>query len=82
MDANKDGVITKDEHPRPESFDRSDSDGDGKITLEELQQAFQRRVRTRPKAMSKDCRLAREAATLRKRKHRFDVLHSYSADAS
>ncbi len=43
MDANKDGVITKDEHPRPESFDRSDSDGDGKMTLEELQSAVQRR---------------------------------------
>ncbi len=43
MDANKDGVITKDEHPRPESFERGDADGDGKITLDELQQAFQRR---------------------------------------
>jgi len=43
MDANKDGVVTKDEHPRPESFDRSDKDGDGKLTLEELQQAFQQR---------------------------------------
>lgn len=49
MDANKDGVITKDEHPRPESFDRSDANGDGKLTLEELQQAFQRRGQDRPK---------------------------------
>ena len=43
MDANKDGVVTKDEHPRPESFDRSDADGDGKLTLDELKQAMQRR---------------------------------------
>ena len=43
MDKNKDGVVTKDEHPRPESFDRSDKDGDGKLTLEEMQQAFQQR---------------------------------------
>lgn len=43
MDANKDGVVTKDEHPRPESFDRSDADGDGKLTLDEFKQAFQRR---------------------------------------
>ncbi len=43
MDANKDGIVTKDEHPRPEFFDRSDKDGDGKITLEEMQQAFQQR---------------------------------------
>ncbi len=39
MDANKDGAVTKDEHPRPEFFDRSDKDGDGKITLEEMQKA-------------------------------------------
>ena len=43
MDANKDGVVTKDEHPRPEVFDRSDKDGDGKITLEEMQKAAQER---------------------------------------
>ena len=43
MDANKDGVVTKDEHPRPEFFDRSDKDGDGKITLEEMQKAAQER---------------------------------------
>lgn len=43
MDANKDGVVTKDEHPRPEFFDRSDKDGDGKITLEELQKAAEER---------------------------------------
>ena len=43
MDKNKDGVVTKDEHPRPEFFDRSDKDSDGKITLEEMQQAFQQR---------------------------------------
>jgi HlyD family secretion protein len=40
MDKNKDGVITKDESPRPESFDKSDQDGDGKITLEEMKQAM------------------------------------------
>ena len=43
MDANKDGVVTKDEHSRPEFFDRSDKDGDGKLTLEEMQEAFQQR---------------------------------------
>ncbi|MDA1229299.1 MAG: efflux RND transporter periplasmic adaptor subunit [Planctomycetota bacterium] len=43
MDANKDGVVTKDEHPRPEFFDRSDKDGDGKITLEEMQKAAEER---------------------------------------
>jgi len=43
MDANKDGVVTKDEHPRPEFFDRSDADGDGKLTLDEMKQAIQRR---------------------------------------
>ena len=43
MDANKDGVVTKDEHPRPEFFDRSDKDGDGKITLEEMQKGAQER---------------------------------------
>ena len=43
MDKNKDGSVTKDEHSRPEFFDRSDKDGDGKITLEEMQQAFQQR---------------------------------------
>ena len=43
MDANKDGVVTKDEHPRPEFFDRSDKDSDGKITLEEMQKAAQER---------------------------------------
>ena len=43
MDKNKDGIVTKDEHSRPEFFDRSDKNGDGKITLEEMQQAFQQR---------------------------------------
>jgi HlyD family secretion protein len=43
MDANKDGVVTKDEHPRPEFFDRSDKDGDGKLTLEEMQEAIRQR---------------------------------------
>jgi HlyD family secretion protein len=47
MDTNKDGVITKDEHPRPESFDRGDADGDGKITLDELQNAFKQRGQNR-----------------------------------
>jgi hypothetical protein len=44
MDKNKDGVVTKDEHPRPEFFDRSDKDGDGKLTLEEMQAAFRERM--------------------------------------
>jgi len=43
MDANKDGVVTRDEHPRPEFFDRSDTNGDGKLTLEEMQEAFRQR---------------------------------------
>lgn len=43
MDANKDGVVTKEEHPRPEFFDRGDKDGDGKITLEEMQKGAQER---------------------------------------
>ncbi|MFM7036228.1 MAG: efflux RND transporter periplasmic adaptor subunit [Planctomycetaceae bacterium] len=42
MDKNKDGVVTKDEHPRPESFDRSDENSDGKMTLEEMQKAVNR----------------------------------------
>jgi len=42
MDKNKDGVITKDEHPFPQAFDRSDTDGDGKITQEETDEAFKR----------------------------------------
>ena len=50
MDANKDGVVTKDEHPRPEFFDRSDKDGDGKITLEEMQKAAQERAQGQGKA--------------------------------
>jgi HlyD family secretion protein len=44
MDKNKDGIVTKDEHPRPEFFDRSDKDGDGKLTLEEMQAAFRERM--------------------------------------
>lgn len=44
MDKNKDGIVTKDEHPRPEFFDRSDKDGDGKLTLEELQASFRERM--------------------------------------
>ncbi len=42
MDKNKDGVITKDEHPYPQGFDRSDSNGDGKISQEETDEAFKR----------------------------------------
>ncbi len=45
MDKNKDGAVTKDEHPRPEFFDRSDTNADGKITLEEMQEAFKRMQR-------------------------------------
>ena len=48
MDKNKDGVVTKDEHPRPEFFDRSDLNGDGKLTLEELQEAIQKMMQQRP----------------------------------
>ncbi|MFO1002592.1 MAG: efflux RND transporter periplasmic adaptor subunit [Planctomycetaceae bacterium] len=44
MDKNKDGIVTKEEHPRPEFFDRSDKDGDGKLTLEEMQAAFRERM--------------------------------------
>ncbi len=44
MDKNKDGIVTKDEHPRPEFFDRSDKDGDGKLTLEEMQAGFRERM--------------------------------------
>lgn len=42
MDKNKDGVVTKEEHPFPQGFDRSDANGDGKITLEETETAFKR----------------------------------------
>jgi HlyD family secretion protein len=48
MDKNKDGIVTKDEHPRPEFFDRSDTNGDGKITLEEMQEAFKKMMQQRP----------------------------------
>jgi HlyD family secretion protein len=44
MDKNKDGIVTKEEHPRPEFFDRSDKDGDGKLTLEEMQSAVRERM--------------------------------------
>lgn len=44
MDQNKDGVVTKDEHPRPEFFDAADRDGDGKLTLEEFELAFRQRT--------------------------------------
>lgn len=43
QDTNKDGFITKDESSRPESFDRMDLNGDGKVSLEEMQQAFRQR---------------------------------------
>lgn len=43
MDKDKDGIVTKEEHPRPEFFDRSDKNGDGKLTLEEMQEAFRAR---------------------------------------
>ena len=36
--------MTKEEHPRPEFFDRSDKDGDGKLTLEEMQASFRERM--------------------------------------
>ena len=42
MDKNKDGVVTKEEHPRPEFFDRSDLNSDGKLTSEEMQEAFRK----------------------------------------
>ncbi|MFN9720256.1 MAG: HlyD family efflux transporter periplasmic adaptor subunit [Planctomycetota bacterium] len=40
MDKNKDGFITKDEHPYPQAFDRNDADKDGKISIEESETAF------------------------------------------
>lgn len=48
MDKDKDGVVTKSEHPRPEFFDRSDLNGDGKLTVEELQEAIQKMMQQRP----------------------------------
>jgi Ca2+-binding EF-hand superfamily protein len=36
FDTNGDGVLTRDEFPRPERFDALDADKDGKITREEL----------------------------------------------
>lgn len=42
MDANKDGIVTKDEHPRPEFFERTDADSDGQLTLEEQTSAIER----------------------------------------
>ena len=42
MDKNKDGVVTKEEHPFPQAFDRVDADGDGKITQAESDEAFKR----------------------------------------
>lgn len=42
MDKDKDGVVTKEEHPRPEFFDRSDLNSDGKLTLEEMQESFRK----------------------------------------
>jgi Ca2+-binding EF-hand superfamily protein len=48
MDKDKDGVVTKEEHPRPEFFDRSDSNSDGKLTLEEMQESFRRRSQQSP----------------------------------
>jgi HlyD family secretion protein len=40
MDSNKDGAITKDESDMRGNFAKTDKDGDGRITLEELKQAF------------------------------------------
>ena len=40
MDSNKDGAITKDENDMRGNFAKTDKDGDGRITLEELKQAF------------------------------------------
>ncbi len=48
MDKDKDGVVTKSEHPRPEFFDRSDLNGDGKLTLEEMQEAIKKMMQQRP----------------------------------
>lgn len=48
MDKNKDGVVTKEEHPFPQAFDRTDANGDGKITQEETDEAFKRMQQFRP----------------------------------
>ncbi|MDG1897457.1 MAG: hypothetical protein P8J37_21380, partial [Fuerstiella sp.] len=40
IDKNKDGAITKDESDLQGNFAKNDKDGDGRITLEELKQAF------------------------------------------
>ena len=43
LDQNKDGAITKDESDMRGNFDKNDKDGDGRITLQELKQAFSAR---------------------------------------
>lgn len=40
LDANKDGVLTKDESDMQGNFDKMDADNDGKVTLDELKAAF------------------------------------------
>ena len=48
MDKDKDGVVTKSEQPQSEFFDRLDLNGDGKLTLEEAQEAFKKMMQQRP----------------------------------
>lgn len=48
MDTDKDGVVTKSEQPQWQFFDRLDLNGDGKLTLEEAQEAFKKMMQQRP----------------------------------
>jgi Ca2+-binding EF-hand superfamily protein len=53
LDANQDGKVTQDEAPNPRLLEMADKNGDGAITLEELQAAALERVRQRAGAGGK-----------------------------